>query len=165
MCVQIQEREGFTAIVIKGTDDVVGVVTVHDGPSLEQGDIIAATEGDDPKKPATYHNNFQDTEKFLLAGGRRGRQLQVLVEGTYYINRLFATVQPIPKTIIEVGFVGVVVSYIVDKGGYLSGDEYKDGEMVEKGYKRVWYIPMMPRNYAFNTYPRKCCIAPAPNMI
>src|SRR5258708_8013292 len=165
MGAQIQEREGFTPIVIKGTDDVVGVVTVHDGPSLEQGDIIAATEGDDPKKPATYHNNFQDTEKFLLAGGRRGRQLQVLVEGTYYINRLFATVETIPKTIIEVGFVGVVVSYIGDKGGDLSGDEYKHGEMVEKGYKGVWNIPMMPGKYAFNTYAGKVIIVPTTNII
>ena len=52
----------------------------------------------------------------------RGRQLQVLVEGTYYINRLFATVEMIPKTIIEVGTVGVVVSYTGETGADLSGD-------------------------------------------
>ena len=38
----------------------------------------------------------------------------MLVEGTYYINRLFATVELIRKTIIPVGFVGVVVSYFGD---------------------------------------------------
>ncbi|MEZ4684247.1 MAG: hypothetical protein R2932_59550 [Caldilineaceae bacterium] len=59
---------------------------MHDGPSLAQGEIIAPPVGDDATKPETYHNNFQDADRFLAAGGRRGRQLQVLVEGTYTIN-------------------------------------------------------------------------------
>ncbi len=107
----IAERGGFSPVVIKGTDDAVGVVTTHDGPSLPQGEIIAPTVGDDPSVTPTYHNNFQDPERFLAAGGKRGRQLQALAEGTYYINRLFATVELIPKTVIEVGHVGVVISY------------------------------------------------------
>ena len=77
--------------------------------------------GDDPSYAETYHNNFQDPERFLQAGGRRGRQLQVLAEGTYYINRLFATVETIPKTVVEVGNVGVVVSYAGGVGTDLSG--------------------------------------------
>src|SRR4029079_6393281 len=83
----------------------------------------------DPAQPQTYHNSFQDADKFLLAGGQRGRQLQVLVEGTYYINRLFATEELVPKTIVEVGTVGVVVSYTGDSGRDLSGKEYKHGEL------------------------------------
>ncbi len=162
---QIYEREGFKPVIIKGTDDLVGVVTVHDGPSLEQGDIIARTVGDDPKIVSTYHNNFQDPEKFLAAGGRRGRQLHVLVEGTYYINRMFATVEVIPKTIIEVGSVGVIVSYTGDQGGDLSGEDYKHGEMVEKGFKGVWSAPLMPGKYAFNTYAGKVIIVPTTNII
>ena len=63
------------------------------------------------KEIQNYHNKFQDADKFLKAGGLRGRQLQVLVEGTYYVNRLFATIEMVPKTVIEVGNVGVVVSY------------------------------------------------------
>jgi uncharacterized membrane protein YqiK len=81
---------------------------------------------------ATYHNNFQDPEKFLVAGGRRGRQLQVLVEGTYYINRLFATVELVPKTVIEVGNVGVVVSYTGPDGARPLGTDYKHGELVTR---------------------------------
>jgi uncharacterized membrane protein YqiK len=165
MSALIQEREGFRPVVIKGTDDLVGVVTVHDGASLAQGDIIAPTVGDDPKIVSTYHNNFQDTEKFLAAGGRRGRQLQALVEGTYYVNRLFATVEMIPKTTIEVGFVGVIVSYIGEKGGDLSGEDYKHGEMVEKGFKGVWSTPLMPGKYAFNTYAGKVILVPTTNII
>ena len=56
---------------------------------------------DRPELSTSYHNNYQDPERFLVAGGRRGRQLQVLVEGTYFINRLFATVERIAKTVIE----------------------------------------------------------------
>ncbi len=77
----VADRKGFEPVVIKGTDDVIGIVTVHDGPSLPEGQIIAPTVGDDATNPSTYHNNFQDPEKFLQAGGLRGRQLQTLVEG------------------------------------------------------------------------------------
>ncbi|TNY03007.1 hypothetical protein, partial [Escherichia coli] len=59
----------------------------------------------------TFHNNFQEPEQFLAAGGYRGRQLQVIVEGTWYINRLFATIEEVAKTIIPVGNVGVVIFY------------------------------------------------------
>ena len=148
----LKERDGFKPIVIKGTDDKVGIVTVHDGLSLNKEDIIAPAVGIDPLVPETYHNNFQDPEKFLKAGGYRGRQYQVLVEGTYFINRFFATVEFIDKTIISVGFVGVVVSFIGERGIDSTGDEYKHGELVEKGYRGVWAEPLMPGKYAFNTY-------------
>ncbi len=165
MSALIQERDGFKPVVLKGADDMVGVITVHDGPSLAQDSIIASTVGDDVKNTLTYHNNFQDTEKFLAAGGRRGRQLHVVVEGTYYINRLFATVELIPKTIIDVGSVGVIVSYTGELGGDLSGEDYKHGEMVEKGFKGVWSTPLMPGKYAFNTYAGKVILVPTTNII
>src|SRR5580658_1077051 len=103
----IEQRDGFGPVVIAATHDVVGIVTVHDGPSLPPGEIIAPEVGTDLKTLATFHNNFQEPEKFLTAGGFRGRQLQVVVEGTWYINRLFATVEAVPKTIVPVGNDGV----------------------------------------------------------
>ena len=60
------------------------------------------------------------------------------MEGTYYVNRLFATVEMVPKTVIEVGTVGVVVSYTGDLGTDLSGVDYKHGELVAKGTRGVW---------------------------
>src|SRR5262245_6517329 len=161
----IKERGGFQPVVIKGADDLVGIVTVHDGPSLPQGEIIAPTVGDKPSNSEIYHNNFQDPEKFLLAGGLRGRQLQVLVEGTYYINRLFATVETIPKIVVEVGTVGVVVSYTGTTGVDISGEEYKHGEMVEQGNRGVWSTPLLPGKYAFNTYAGKVLTVPTTNII
>jgi len=161
----IAERGGFRPVIIRGTDDMVGIVTVHDGPSLHSGEIIAPTVGEDPSDPATYHNNFQDSDKFLRAGGLRGRQYQVLVEGTYYVNRLFATVELIPKTVVEVGTVGVVVSYTGDKGADISGAEYRHGELVAKGQRGVWSEPLLPGKYAFNTYAGKVAIVPTTNFI
>jgi uncharacterized membrane protein YqiK len=161
----LKERYGFTPIVIKGADDKVGIVTVHDGPSLNKDDIIAPTVGDDVTDSQTYHNNFQDPEKFLKAGGFRGRQHQVLVEGTYFINRLFATVELIDKTVIDVGFVGVVVSYLGPKGVDFSGEEYKHGELVQTGFRGVWRDPLMPGKYAFNTYSGKIIKVPTTNII
>lgn len=161
----LRERDGFKPIVIKGTDDKVGIITVHDGPSLNKNDIIAPAVGDSSLEPEIYHNNFQDPEKFLKAGGFRGRQHQVLVEGSYFINRLFCTVELIDKTIIDVGFVGVVVSYIGPKGSDSTGEDYKHGELVETGYRGVWREALMPGKYAFNTYAGKVIRVPTTNII
>jgi len=161
----IAERGGFFPVIIKDTDDKIGIATVHDGPSLAQGEIIAPVVGDDPKNDETYHNKFQDPDKFLKAGGFRGRQLQVLVEGTYYVNRLFATVEMIQKTVIEVGNVGVVVSYTGETGEDLSGTEYRHGELVTRGKRGVWEEALLPGKYAFNTYAGKVVSVPTTNFI
>jgi uncharacterized membrane protein YqiK len=161
----IDSRDGFQPVVLKGTDDLIGIVTTHDGPSLPSGQIIAPTVGEDPAHSETYHNSFQDPEKFLRAGGLRGRQLQTLVEGTYYINRLFATVEMVPKTIVEVGTVGVVVSYTGEIGVDISGEAYKHGELVKKDTRGVWNEPLLPGKYAFNTYAGKVIMVPTTNFI
>ncbi|MRR29517.1 flotillin family protein, partial [bacterium] len=161
----IAERKGFTPVVIKDSDDQLGVVTVHDGPSLASGEIIAPVVGADVNDVLTYHNNFQMPDRFIAANGLRGRQLQVLVEGTYYLNRLFATVEMIPKTVIEVGFVGVVVSYTGNVGVDLSGTDYRHGELVGTGNRGVWSEPLLPGKYAFNTYAGKVVPVPTTNII
>ncbi len=161
----LADRGGFQPVCINGTEDAVGVVTVHDGPSLPQGQIIAPVVGDDVTSVLTYHNNFQDPEAFLRAGGSRGRQLQVLCDGTYFVNRLFATVEMIPKTVIEVGNVGVVVSYTGTRGRDISGIEYKHGELVAVGERGVWSDPLLPGKYAFNTYAGKVITVPTTNFI
>lgn len=165
MAQEIADRDGFRPITIKGADDMLAVMTVHDGPALGGDDIIAPTVGNDPAVPETYHNNFQDPEKFLRGGGQRGRQLQVLVEGTYYVNRLFATAELVKKTVIEVGFVGVVIAYSGETGSDISGTEYKHGELVERGQKGVWSSALNPGKYAINTYAMKVVPVPTTNII
>ena len=159
----LDERNAFTPVVIKevaGThgSDQIAVVTVQDGPGLRKDELLAPDVGD-------AHNAFQEPEKFLAAGGRRGRQERVLVEGTYYINRLFATVELLTKTIIPVGYVGVVVSYTGRHGDDLSGSDYSHGELVENGCRGVWREPLMPGKYAFNTYAGKIELVPTTNFV
>ncbi len=159
----LDERSGFKPVVIKEVtgshdSDQLAVVTVQDGPGLLKDELLAPDVGDS-------HNAFQEPEKFLAAGGRRGRQERVLVEGTYFINRLFATVEMIRKTIIPVGFVGVVVSYTGRKGDDVSGAEYSHGELVESGCRGVWRDALMPGKYAFNTYAGKIELVPTTNFV
>ena len=161
----IEQRDGFAAVVIKDAEDTIGIVTVHDGPSLPADQIIAPTVGTDQADTVTFHNNFQDPEAFLAAGGKRGRQLQVLVEGSYFINRLFATVEKVAKTIVEVGHVGVVVSYTGELGTDTSGDDYRHGELVARGTRGVWSDPLLPGKYAFNPYAGKILMVPTTNFI
>ena len=153
----IKQREGYDPIVISGDLDDIGIVTVHDGPQIE-GDAIIA-----PAIPDC--GLYQNPESFLQAGGRRGRQQTPLLDGTYYINRRFATVDLIPKTVINVGEVGVVISYTGKRGEDLSGDQYRHGELVANGERGVWKDPLMPGKYAFNIYSGKISKVPTTNFI
>jgi uncharacterized membrane protein YqiK len=159
----LDERAAFTPVVIKEMpgahdSDQLAIITVQDGPGLAKGELLAPDVGD-------AHNSFQEPEQFLRSGGKRGRQERVLVEGTYYINRLFATAEFIKKTIIPVGNVGVVVSYTGNKGEDVTGKEYSHGELVESGFRGVWRDPLMPGKYAFNTYAGKIELVPTTNFV
>lgn len=144
--------------------DGIGLVTVHDGVSLRPGEIIAPSVGADPGEP-NYHNNYQDTEAFLRAGGKRGRQYVPLTDGTYFINRWFATVELIPKTVVPIGYVGVVVSYYGKIGEDISGNAFRHGERVAEGQRGVWQKPLGPGKYAFNTQAGSIVLVPTTNFV
>ena len=144
--------------------DSIGIVTIHDGPSLAPGEIIAPAVGSDVGDDH-YHSNFQDPQRFLDAGGRRGRQYQPLTDGTYFINRWFATVELIPKTVVPIGYVGVVVSYYGKAGDDLSGIAFRHGERVTEGQRGVWERPYGPGKYAFNTYAGNIVLVPTTNFV
>jgi predicted Zn finger-like uncharacterized protein len=144
--------------------DTIAIVTVHDGPSLPPGEIIAPGVGNDSNDP-NYHNNYQDPEAFLRAGGRRGRQYVSLTDGTYFLNRWFATVEMIPKTVVPIGYVGVVVSYYGRVGRDVSGDAFRHGERVAEGERGVWERPLGPGKYAFNTYAGNVILVPTTNFV
>ena len=174
----MSEIGGFNPVVIGGfietqdplnpekeiSVDSIGIVTVHDGPSLEPGAIIAPPVGNETGDE-NYHNNFQDPEAFLRAGGRRGRQYQPLTDGTYFVNRWFATVQMHPKTVVPIGYVGVVVSYYGKAGRDLSGVAFRHGERVAEGERGVWEKPLGPGKSAFNTYAGNIVLVPTTNFV
>jgi uncharacterized membrane protein YqiK len=175
---ELKEAGGFDPIIIGGpvetTDplipgrklfvDGIGIVTTHDGPSLNPGEIIAPSVGNDATE-GNYHNNYQDPEKFLQAGGRRGRQYVPLTDGTYFINRWFATIEITPKSVVPVGYVGVVVSYYGPQGKDVSGDAFRHGERVSRGERGVWDKPFGPGKYPFNTYAGQMILVPTTNFV
>jgi uncharacterized membrane protein YqiK len=144
--------------------DSIGIVMVHDGPSVGAGEIIAPAVGLNSAEPG-YHNNYQDPEAFLRGGGRRGRQYVPLTDGTYFINRWFATVELLPKTVVPVGFVGVVVSYYGRVGRDTSGEAFRHGERVAEGERGVWERPLGPGKYPFNTYAGQVILVPTTNFV
>ena len=174
----LTEVEGFDPVIIGGPVeapdpfnhdktiivDSMGIVTVHDGPSLPPGEIIAPAVGID-RSTKDFHNNFQDPEAFLRAGGRRGLQYVPLTDGTYFINRWFASVETIPKMIVPIGYVGVVVSYYGRSGLDLSGQSFRHGERVSEGERGVQEKPLGPGKYAFNTYAGNIVLVPTTNFV
>lgn len=143
--------------------DTLGIVSVQDGPTIASGEIIAPEVK--PKAGQHDHDYFQDPEAFLALGGRRGKQLQVLTDGTFFINRWFATVEIKPKTLVPIGYVGVVVSYHGEQGDDVSGEAFRYGEQVEQGQRGVWRNALSPGKYALNPYAVKIEYVPTINFV
>jgi uncharacterized membrane protein YqiK len=55
----------------------IGVVYAADGAPLDAGRLLA--------KAIDRHMNFQDSEQFIVAGGQKGPQVDILTPGTYRI--------------------------------------------------------------------------------
>ena len=142
--------------------DTIGVISIQDGPTIGSGEIIAPEV-----KPAggKDHNYFQDPEAFLELGGKRGKQLQVLTDGTFFINRWFGTVEIKSKTLIPIGYVGVVVSYHGAAGDDTTGEAFRYGEQVESGQRGVWRSALAPGKYALNPYAVKVELVPTINFV
>jgi uncharacterized membrane protein YqiK len=144
-------------------DDDIAVVTVHDGPPIESGEVIAPEVH--AESGQADHDCYQDPERLLALGGRRGKQLQVLTDGTYFVNRWFATVEFKPKTVIPIGYVGVVVSYYGHLGEDLTGEQFRYGEQVERGRRGVWRKPLPPGKYPLNPFALKVELVPTVNFV
>jgi uncharacterized membrane protein YqiK len=161
------QRSGDTAMQTDASKlsphDLIGIVTVADGPTLDPGEFIAPQVG--KLTDGSGHNYFQDPEAFLALGGRRGKQLQVLTDGTYFINRWFATVELQPKTLIPIGYVGVVISYYGSTGEDVTGPQFRYGEQVEAGRRGVWRDALAPGKYALNPYALKVEVVPTVNFV
>jgi len=138
-------------------ENMVGIVTTLDGAPLPEGQIAGrVTEG---------HNNFQNADAFLAAGGSRGLQPQVILAGSYFLNAWFVHVEEIPMTEISIGSVGVVISYYGEDGVDISGLDFKHGNIVAKGHKGVWAEPLGPGKYPLNTYILRVEHVPTTNLV
>lgn len=138
-------------------EDMVGIVTALDGEPLQSGQIAGHEfEG---------HNNFQDFDSFLELGGRRGRQAQVILAGTYNLNPWAVDVEEIGMTEIPIGHVGVVMSYIGQDGVDVTGVDFKHGNLVTRGQRGVWAEPLGPGKYPVNTYVMNVELVPTTNLV
>jgi uncharacterized membrane protein YqiK len=135
----------------------VGIVTTLDGLPIEAGQIAG--------KLIEGHNNFQDFDKFIKAGGNRGLQPQVILAGSYNLNPWAIQLEEIMMTEIPIGYVGVVISYIGQEGHDLTGVDFKHGNIVEKGNKGVWIQPLGPGKYPINKYTMKVEQVPTTNLV
>lgn len=155
--INIHLFELFLADITYIEDGMVGVVSALDGTPLELGSIAGSViEG---------HNNFQDFDKFLLKGGQRGMQIQVIQAGSYSLNPWAVEVEKKEMTSIPIGHVGVVISYVGEEGEDTTGEGFKHGNIVKKGQKGVWASVLDPGKYAINPYTQKIEIVPTTNLV
>ncbi len=138
-------------------ENMIGIVTALDGHPIRPGQIAGENvEG---------HNNFQDVDGFLQAGGNRGLQPRVMLAGSYFINPWAFQIETIPMTDVPIGHVGVVISYIGEDGKDLTGEQFKHGNIVEKGFRGVWMEPLGPGKYPINIYTMKVELVPTTNLV
>ena len=147
----------FETDVIQVQQDKVGIVTILDGTPLAKDEIAG--------KIIEGHGNFQDADTFIKAGGNRGLQEQVLLSGQWFINPWFATVKLVEMTIIPVGYVGVLVSFVGEAGTDTSGEMFKHGNIVKRGQKGVCEETLDPGKYAINTDIMSITIVPTTNIV
>jgi regulator of protease activity HflC (stomatin/prohibitin superfamily) len=86
-------------------------------------------------KPVTGHDNYQNASRFLLAGGQRGPQFEVLKPGTYYMNPLIFKGDLDDVAVVERGQVAVVVSNVGEEPPQVKAlvDEAAKAEKTEPG--------------------------------
>ena len=160
--------------------DMVGVVTALDGPPLEPGQIASRLGGFEDLRAAensiladtpdnvrkadqrlielvlgnnnTQHNNYQDFQAFLAAGGRIGRQHDPLLPGAYNLNPFLVKVELVPMVVVEQGQVAVIKSYVGLPTEDTSGTEFKHGSLVRPGHRGLWQEPLRTGKYALNPH-------------
>src|SRR5439155_11837843 len=140
-----------------GPQAVVGIVTALEGEPLPLGDIanrlggfddIAAmeqVEGNDSQiievllgSKNTMHNNYQDFQKFLDAGGKIGLQHDPLLYGAYLLNPFLVQVELVPMLVVNQGEVAVVKAYVGLPTSDTSGTDFKFGSIVRPGHRGIW---------------------------
>jgi uncharacterized membrane protein YqiK len=145
------------AAATKIEDNMVGIVTTKEGQPLPTGEIAG--------REIAGHNLYQDGQTFLNNGGFKGRQEQVILAGTYYLNPLFVEVQSVPLTEVPIAHAGVVIAFIGMEGQDVTGDAFKHGNLCRKGEKGVWVEPLDPGKYPINPYTHKVEMVPTANIV
>jgi hypothetical protein len=150
--------------------DMIGVVTALEGDPLPAGAIasrlggfqdISALEG---KAGVTdfemislilgskndQHNNYQDFQKFMEAGGKIGLQHDPLLYGAYNLNPFLLRVEQVPMLVVEQGQVAVIKAYVGLPTQDTSGADFKFGSLVRPGHQGIWQEALRTGKYPIN---------------
>ena len=164
------EQLGVVVIAPQGDFDVIGIVTTLEGTPLEKGDIASRLGGYDDiaaleELPDTtdaqlidvllgskneLHNNYQDFQAFMDAGGRIGLQHDPLLYGAYLLNPFLVRVELVPMLVVNQGEVAVVKGFVGLPTLDTSGAEFKFGSIVRPGHRGIWQEPLRTGKYAIN---------------
>ena len=150
--------------------DMVGIVTTQEGEPLPAGAIasrlgaFADVEEMEKKGGATdaqlmslilgsknnLHNNYQDFQKFMDAGGKIGLQHDPLLYGAYNLNPFLVRVEQVPMLVVEQGQVAVIKAYVGLPTQDTSGAGFKFGSLVRPGHQGIWQEPLRTGKYPIN---------------
>ena len=160
--------------------DVVGVVTTLEGEPLESNDMASRIGGYDDIKALELaqsqmdpdseeakgfasrviesllgsknarHNNYQDFQAFLDAGGRIGLQHDPLQYGRYIINPYLVKVERVPMLVVRQGEVAVIKAFVGLPTVDTSGEGFKFGSIVAPGHRGIWAEPLRTGKYTLN---------------
>jgi len=154
---ELNDMDPDSLLVYNIRQDMVGVVTTLDGAAIGEGEIAGLF--------LPGHDNFQNPQAFINAGGQRGLQEQVLLSGSWNFNPWFVRVEQVPMTEIPIGHVGVVISYIGKAHIDISGTDFKHGDLVNVGHKGVWATPLYPGKHPINIRVMKTELVPTTNIV
>ena len=150
--------------------DMIGVVTALDGEPLPAGAIASRLGGFtdvsefEQKAGVTdfelmgmilgskndQHNNYQDFQKFLEAGGKIGLQHDPLLYGAYNLNPFLVRVEQVPMLVVEQGQVAVIKAYVGLPTQDTSGANFKFGSLVRPGHQGIWQEALRTGKYPIN---------------
>jgi regulator of protease activity HflC (stomatin/prohibitin superfamily) len=166
-------RDQLRVVVIApdGEIDLIGVVTTLEGEPLPKGDIasrlggfgdISAMEAREGGvqdadlietllgSKNTVHNNYQDYQAFLDAGGKIGLQHDPLLYGAYLLNPFLVRVDLVPMLVVNQGEVAVIKGFVGLPTLDTSGAEFKFGSIVRPGHRGIWEEPLRTGKYPIN---------------
>lgn len=164
------EQLRVVVIAPQGPQDMVGIVTALEGQPLASGDIasriggfgdIITMESDSEASDSVIieallgakndaHNNYQDFQAFLDAGGRIGLQHDPLLYGAYLLNPFLVQVELVPMLVVRQGEVAVIKAFVGQPTLDTSGAEFKFGSIVRPGHRGIWQEPLRTGKFPIN---------------
>ncbi len=135
----------------------VGIVTATDGAPIPSGEMAAPV--------VAGHESFQNPDAFLMNGGCKGLQEQILLSGQYNLNPWFVEVKLAELLEVPIGHVGVVVSFVGKNAEDVSGEKFTHGNIVPRGGKGVWSEPLYPGKHPLNLDCMRIELVPTTNIV